>query len=304
MNLTDDGNDTTTQELFRRQALYGRHRMIFMAFNILLSITAFLGNVLIIVAFQKASVCLHPPSKLLFSCLASTDLCVGLVTQPLYVFYLFSSGTKQSSILIDVASTMFCGVSLLTMTAISVDRLLALVLGLRYRQVVTLRRVWILVVSCWLFSAVLVVSSFYNRRIKQLIVSILTLVCIITSSFCYIKIYLALRQHHAQIQDHVHHGQPNGGGLPLNIARYRKTVSSALWVQITLVACYLPFGIVTGIIYRNESYTLSILIARDATVTLLYLNSSLNPFLYCWKLREVKQAVQNTITQLTCCFPS
>ena len=302
MNLTNDGNHTTTQELFRTQASYGQHRMIFIAFNIPLSITAFLGNVLIIIAFQKASISLHPPSKLLFSCLASTDLCVGLVAQPLYVSFLLSSGTKQSSIRTSVTSTMFCGVSLLTITAISVDRLLALVLGLRYRQVVTLRRVWILVISCWLFSAVLLVTGFYNRPIKQLIVSTLTLVCIITSSFCYIKRYLALRQHQAQIQDHVHHGQPNGGGLPLNIARYRKTVSSALWVQITLVACYLPFGIAAGIIYKTESYTLPVKIARDSTVTLLYLNSSLNPFLYCWKLREVKQAVKNTITQFTCCF--
>ena len=302
MNLTNDGNHTTTQELFRTQASYGQHRMIFIAVNIPLSITAFVGNVLIITAFQKASVGLHPPSKLLFSCLASTDLCVGLVAQPLYVSFLLSSGTEQSSIRTSVTSTMFCGVSLLTITAISVDRLLALVLGLRYRQVVTLRRVWILVIICWLFSAVLLVTGFYNRPIKQLIVSTLTLICIITSSFCYIKIYLSLRQHQAQIQDHVHHGQPNGGGLPLNIARYRKTVSSALWVQITLVVCYVPFGIAAGIIYKTESYTLPVKIARDATVTLLYLNSSLNPFLYCWKLREVKQAVKNTITQLTCCF--
>ena len=70
------------------------------------------------------------------------------------------------------------------------------------------------------------------------------LLCIATSAFCYAKIYINLRHHQAQVQDHVHQGQPNGGENPLNIAKYRKTVSSALWVQITLMACYLPYAIV------------------------------------------------------------
>ena len=59
------------------------------AVNILLSITATLGNSLILVALHKES-SLHPPSKLLYRCLATTDLLVGLVTQPLYATYWMS----------------------------------------------------------------------------------------------------------------------------------------------------------------------------------------------------------------------
>ena len=54
--------------------------------NIFLSITAFLGNTLILVALRKDS-SLHPPSKLLYRCLATTDLCVGLIAQPMYPAY-------------------------------------------------------------------------------------------------------------------------------------------------------------------------------------------------------------------------
>ena len=50
----------------------------FSAVNIFLSITAFLGNFLILAALNKESY-LHPPSKLLYRCLATTDLLVGLV---------------------------------------------------------------------------------------------------------------------------------------------------------------------------------------------------------------------------------
>ncbi|XP_078351389.1 adenosine receptor A3-like [Oculina patagonica] len=302
VNLTDDGNFTTTQELFRIPAIYDPYiiNITISAFNIPLSVTAFLGNVLLIVAFKKVS-SLHPPSKLLLGCLASTDLCVGLITQPLYVYFLFSSEHSQhgyySLILANTTSTIFCGVSLLTLTAISVDRLLALLLRLRYRQVVTLRRVWIVIVTSWVLSTFVALSIVYSSRIKNLLVFTITTLCLITSTFCCTKIYLTLRQHQAQVQDHVYQGQQNGGGIPLNIARYRKTVSSSLWVQITLVACYLPYGIVVSIFFTTGSITQSLHIAWDTTVTILYLNSTLNPFLYCWKIREVKQAVKTTITQ-------
>ena len=55
----------------------------FSAVEILLSITVFAGNSPILVALYKES-SLHPPSKHLYCSLATTDLLVGLVAQPLY----------------------------------------------------------------------------------------------------------------------------------------------------------------------------------------------------------------------------
>ena len=57
--------------------------------NAFLSITAFLGNVLVLVALRKDS-SLHPPSKLLLCNLAVTDLCAGLFSEPLYVTLLLT----------------------------------------------------------------------------------------------------------------------------------------------------------------------------------------------------------------------
>ena len=155
-NLTDYENSTRIQDLNCTTGLYGAHqKIVISATNIFLSMTAFGGNVLIIIAFQKVR-SFHPPSKLLLSCLAITDLCVGLIAQPLYAIFLLSQEHSKlcyySAGLSNVIAVTFCGVSLLTMTGISVDRLLALLLGLRYRQVVTLRRVRLLVVMFWLSS--------------------------------------------------------------------------------------------------------------------------------------------------------
>ena len=304
-NITEDGTNHTTIRLYCTTDLYGIHQKIFLsALNIPLSITAFLGNVLIIVALQNVS-SVRPPSKLLFRCLAITDLCVGLIIQNLFVSYALSPEHSKScyylKILVYITGTIFGLISILTMTAISVDRLLALLLRLRYRQVVTLRRVRIVVFVFWLFSVVKSTISFYNLRLWTIIASITMLLCLITSSLCYTKIYYTLRYHQTQVQDDAHQGQPNGGEIPLNIVRYRKTVSSALWVQMTLLACYLPFSIVTARIVMTDLITPSLDFAWDLTVSLVFLNSSLNPILYCWKIREVRQAVKDTIRQF-CCF--
>ena len=106
------------------------------ALNIFLSIAAFLGNTLILDALHKET-SLHPPSKLLYRNLAITDLCVGIITEPLLVTYLTSVVNRRwDSCCYTVLAIFFsgytlCFVSLLTLTAISVDRLLALLLGLR-----------------------------------------------------------------------------------------------------------------------------------------------------------------------------
>ena len=126
----------------------------FLAVNILLSITAFAGNSLILVVLHKKS-SLHPPSKLLYRCLATTDLLVGLVAQPLYATYWMSvfqehwSRCRYARDAGYVTSYVLILVSLMTMTAISVDRLLALLLGLRYKQIVTLKRTYTIVANFW-----------------------------------------------------------------------------------------------------------------------------------------------------------
>ena len=112
------------------------------------------------------------------------------------------------------------------------------------------------------------------------------------------KIFLSLRHNQIHVQNHVAQGQPSQA-IPLNIARYRKAVYSALWVQGTLVICYLPYVVVVAL-QPQRGMSLSIYHAQQFTATLLYSNSSLNPLLYCWKIREVRQAVKETLRQLSC----
>ena len=191
-----------------------------------------------------------------------------------------------------------CAVSLLTLTAISVDRLLALLLGLRYRQVVTLKRTHIAVIGLWIMCIVGASSTFWNSLIILWCQHIVTALCLVTTISAYTEIFLSLRHNQIRVQNHVARGQ-QGQGIPLNLARYKKAVYSALWVQVILVICYLPCNIAIALSSQKEM-SLSTYLAIIFTGTTVCLNSALNPLLYCWKIREVRQAVKETLRQLSC----
>ena len=277
------------------------HLKFFSVLSIFLSISAFLGNSLILVCLHKVS-SLHQPTKLLLRCLATTDLFVGLISGALAVIY-WTSAMKErwnicryvfvSGLIIGYA---LCGVSLLTVTAMSVDKLLALSLGLRYRQVVTLKRTLFVVVLFWVicivFSATFVENYLTAVRTSYVVITL----CLVTSVFCYTKIFLALRRHQTQVQDSVHQEQP-GRTIPMNVVRYRKAVSSALWLQFTIIVCYLPHGVVSAL-STHSGLSPTVSLVRQFTVALVFLNSTLNPILYCCKLREVRQAVKETFEQI------
>ena len=272
------------------------------AVNILFSITSSLGNILILIALRKVT-SLHPPTKLLFQCLAITDLAVCLTSQPLFATVLLIdyniNWSSVTVILCNYLSLIFCGVSMNISTALSVDRLLALLLGLRYRHVVTLKRVRIAVACCWLTALVTVLVTFLLRgKTLTRAAIILIILSVIISLSSYTKIVLKLRQHQTSVQENVHQGMANAGGVPINLKQYKRTVVSIALVQIALVACYAPC--LTILILRQldsiPNYVLSLLSA-----TLVYLNSSLNPFLYCWRIKEVRQAVLGTIKRFCSC---
>ena len=343
-----------------------------LAFNIILSFIASLGNVLILLTLYKVSF-LHPVTKLLFACLATTDLCVGLFSQPLFVANMILNIDlantdldilSQMNEVVFISSNVLCGVSVLISTAISVDRLLVLLLRLKYRQVVTLKRAQVVILLCWVTAVSCGLVHVWSQTISQIFVLVIGLVSLVTSVFCHVKIYLRLQGNQATVEDSFGGGQSNedeevGGGkkgagrateegvgettgagrdteeeagaevedtgrakdekrlragtakvspkrriqerVRLNMVQYKKVVSSIFWLQLTLVACYAPFIIVSLLRHTVLSGT-TIQGLWLFTATLVYSNSSLNPFLYCWKIREVRMAVKNTAKAFCYCL--
>ena len=289
VTLTEGGNVTVMKTLLSANIRVGLY-IALAAVNIVLSITTSLGNVLILIALRKVT-SIHPPTKLLFQCLAITDLGVGLISQPLMATLMLLVDNILNimfSHLLSSLSITFCGVSVFASTALSVDRLLALFLGLRYRHVVTLKRIRAVLACCWL-TALLTVLVWYlreNAAMSMIMIS-LTLYLII-SLFSYTKIVIRLRQHQSSVRDNVQQGQANTGGMPLNLERYKKTVVSIALVQLALVICYFPFTIFGIFDMHLKGIHPRLHFILNFTATLVFLNSSLNPFLFCWRIKEIR----------------
>ena len=179
------------------------------------------------------------------------------------------------------------------------DRLLALLLGLRYKQIVTLKRTYITVVTFWVVSVVAALCFILNYHITLWYGRIIIPSCLVISVASYSKIFHTLSQHQAKMHDPVqqHPRLPNA----LNMARYRKAVNGALWVQLAIVVCYLPYCLVEILITHSKTYSSHLVVLWEIAIILIYFNSTLNPFLYCWKISEVRQAVKETIRQELCC---
>ena len=199
-NLSADETQNSVEKLYCSANLtaeiHGQLTFI-SVLNIFLSITAFFGNALILVALYKES-SLHSPSKVLLSNLAATDLCVGLIIEALTVIYLMSVVNEHWNICRYLAVTCsvirvtLFAVSLLTLTAISVDRLLAVLLGLRHKQVVTPKRAYVVVVTFWLVSIALTGTSFWNLVVIFWYMVVVLSFSLATSISSYKEIFFSL----------------------------------------------------------------------------------------------------------------
>ena len=275
--------------------------VVYCVVNAFLCCTAIMFNIITIHAINKTS-SLPKPLKTLLLSLAVSDLGVGLLVHPLYVATLvMEMKTKDNPIhsktYLSFASqaNLFLNVSFAGVTALSADRFLAVHLHLRYQELVTHKRVVAVVTSLWLLSAVFSLVTLWTPvNVIYPIVIIIVVACLITAAFLNYKIYMAVRRHAHQIQAlQVQQVAPNGE-VP-NVGRVRKSAEATIYIYLVFLVCYLPQAsmlLFTTITSSNSS--LNTVIFRG-TLSLVLLNSSLNPVIYCWKMRNIRHALMEIL---------
>ena len=278
--------------------------------NIFLLLVAVVGNPLIMRVFQRV-VSIHPSSRALFYSLAASDLCVGSIVQPLNIVFLISNLTGNTTLChgvmpyLEVLGFAMCGVSLLTASEISLDRLLALRLRLSYRRVVSLGRVRLVVVITWFVSLMSGLTSLWNREAFNVLQIVGVFLSITVSTVSYGWIHHNLRQRAKKIQDHkqtVGWSEPSQSAIEassISRMRYKKTLSTAQWVYFVLLLCSLPYMTVAAL-WTVLGSNKEIIICHAFAVTLLYFNSAFNPLLYCLKIAEVRYGVKGLLRCVSC----
>ena len=251
-------------------------------------------NSLTIHAMRKTS-SLPKPLKTLLLSLAVSDLGVGLVLQPLFIAFMVKwLQHDKLSCAMYTAFTMiiiiFTAASFLCVTAITVDRFLAVHLHLRYQELVTRKRVVSVVILIWVFSLLFSLLAFWSRsNVTLVMLAVSQFSCLIASAFCYYKIYVAVRRHSNQIQA-LEVQQVAQNGKTISVASLRKSASGTFYVYLVFLVCYLPqnCSFVAVIFYGPVTAMKGVVVF---TWTLTFVNSSLNPIVYCWKMRHIRHAV-------------
>ena len=271
-------------------------------FNIFLSYTAFMLNIATIYAIYKTSTMPKTLKTLLLS-LACSDVAVGLFSQPLYTFFLINwlrlhnpgCNTKQVR---TISNTLFSGASFLGVVAVSVDRFLAVHFHLRYQEVVTHRRVVIVVIGIWVkstFVSLIILWGLLSTR--DLINTIIEAFSLIITFVVYIRIYITVRRHKNHIHSMQIRDEAQSEELKNLIVLIKSTVG-IFYVYLVFLICYLPHLICMAVI---RIYGSSIVLKKLLlySLTLMYLNSSLNPIIYCWKMRHIRHAIMDILRKMS-----
>ena len=256
--------------------------------NVILCLTTLLGNTAFLITIWKRS--LHPVANIFLSSLAASDLAVGLVSNPLFIADKLSDITTIN-IVVQILCPFLTMASFLSITAIGIDRLLALELHLSYEAVVTSSRATFSVIFIWVFSGVCTSMLLVNSKIFM-IAAYTTFISLLVGNFVvYVKMYLIVRRHQRQIQQQQQ--QANNDSV-FSVKRFKKSAINTFLVFILILCCYMPFSVYMSMLFAGARISQN---AHDTTVMLVYLNSSLNPLLYCWRDREIRTAMK----QLFCC---
>lgn len=263
------------------------------ALNAPLIIVAIIGNLLVLVSILRAY-SLFSSSITLLCSLAMSDLLVGLVLQPLYIA---NSLTGNSPLKQALNTTVFavCGVSLLTMAVISVDRFLALHYHMRYPNLMTRHRAIYTTVTLWIFVFMLSFLNFWTINACYLTSAASILICLLVSTVCYIKIYCIVKQHQLQIHTRQKAVETNTTDINQTMLRSTKNAKNTFIYYIVMILCYTPVFVAMAILFISPSHWNKGWILAD---TVVFMNSSINPFLYCWRLRELRTAVVKTVRQM------
>ena len=273
-------------------------------FNAFFSFTAITLNIVTIIALRKP-LTIPRALKILLLSLAISDLGVGLLVQPLYITRLvmmIKENTQTLYFEITLKSfystTIFLTyASFFGVVALTADRFLALHLHLRYQELVTHKRVVAVVISNWILSAIPMLLSIWIPNTVGIISVPVASVCYLTIAFFYFKIFLAVRHHSNQI--HVLQAQlaQNNEGDIANAARERKAAVGTFYVYLVFLICYLP-STCYWIIHRSAGPSTILFQFGLYTYTLIFLNSSLNPLVYSWKMRHVRHAITEILRNI------
>ena len=263
----------------------------------LLAPMAVVANALIMAAIWR-NPSLRTPSYVLLAGLAFTDFFTGLVSQPFYVVYKLSDLTgnlRMFCIAGTVTESVALHLSFLTLvvlTMIAVERWL----HMSRRSLFTVRRVVILYATFALLLVFGVTSRMYGgkkREVLNVLVALYLLAaaaCVVVTAFSYFKVFRMIRHHQCQVQTNAN---------AINMEKYKKSIFTILYILAVLISSYIPY-LCCMLVLVLQDYGKSSFAAFNACAAIVFSSSFVNPLLYYWRIKEIRDSVRLIVRKLCC----
>ena len=229
--------------------------------------------------------------------LAVADAGFGLISQPLNLAILIADienhnlkYRREINKIYQSTSILLCVASFLGVTAVAADRFLAVYLHLRYEELVTNKRVASAVTAVWTVSVIITLLRVWKENIAFAIIASFLMVCLIVIALFYFKLHLVVKYHTEQLMAQQIQCRENNEELErLNAERQKRSAFMIFYVYLALLICYLPITIFNTLYFLGIEVLPIVAVVCDI---LFVLNSSLNPLIYCWKMKHIRRAAK------------
>lgn len=292
-------NNTESQQVQGEiSTRFYRFLISMVAVNTLIAVLTVFLNFLIILTFLK-TVSLRTPSNVLVLGLAITDFMTGIVVIPCYCIYLYATWTPNGSMYFLTKQISFSLASIVlvasfyNVVAITLDRLLAIVLHLRYNYFVTCKRYSFVLGGIWIISLIFGICRIYyqTRKEMKMVFFVVFFISMGINIMFLVKISRTVRRHSRQIQSQQQSTQSN-----INIPRFKKSLNTMYYIIAAFVLCYSPYSVTTALDAWNESLLANYDVLKIATQTILMANSLVNPVIYCIRIDEIRRCILKLFT--------
>lgn len=291
MNYTEHDNDLSTAAKAVLSTWYG-----------LTGLGAIIGNgVVLWLIITKRS--LRTISNLLLSSLAAADLLVGFVIQPVWI------SIRYTAYNVDRVQTYGKAVDYLwihttvattfNLCCVTLDRHIAIFHPLRYEDILSYTRCYVLIATVWFLSLVLPCSRFLVEDViglSTLYISftiITVLIPMIIIILCSIRILKAASVQFRRITVNTLQNQDA-------VKRRKKNFKAAMTISIVVglfVVCWLPSLITSLVHHFSGKSTFTKLWAPVEAAA--FTSSAINPWVYCLRNEEFNEALTRTFRFLT-----
>ena len=114
--------------------------------------------------------------------------------------------------------------------------------------------------------------------------------CYVIMSYAYFKVYQIIRRHQANRKSQ-NFGQP-----AIDLAKYKKSVATMLYIFLVFSMCFLPFAVSGAVALITTAEVTEK--TMNIPLVLVFLSSSLNPGLYIWRMRDIRRGLKQLLAGL------